>query len=109
MRLQGLKLDELQAVQAEDHYIKIYSTRGTELVYYRFLDALQDLEGCDGLKLSRSFWVSRTAIRTVHFNARQGRVTLVNGLEVRVSHAHLGLLRQAQSSLPSGNGPPAAR
>ena len=97
IRLRGLDEAGVLAVEAEDHYIKVHSADGTELIYYRFSDALADLAGCEGLKVNRSFWVRRSAICDVRTKGRQSRVVLTNGLEIPVSYSNLGLLRQATS------------
>lgn len=94
-RLAGATLDELLAVEAEDHYIKVHTSRGSELVYYRFADALDDLRGHDGLQVHRSFWVRRGAIQQVDTSGRHWMLVLVNGLCVPVSRANQGAIRLA--------------
>ncbi len=82
------------AVEAEDHYVKVHTLGGSELIYYRFADAIADLAGCDGLQVHRSFWVRRSAISELQTRGRQGRLVLTNGLQIPVSQSNLGLLRQ---------------
>jgi hypothetical protein len=82
------------AVEAEDHYVKVHTLRGSELIYYRFADAIEDLAGCDGLQVHRSFWVRRSAISELQTHGRQGRLVLTNGLKIPVSQSNLGLLRR---------------
>jgi hypothetical protein len=94
-RLQGLRTDELVAVEAEDHYIQVHSLRGKELVYYRFRDALTDLATLDGLQIHRSAWVSRRGIQSVQEQGRVLGVLLVTGETLRASQSYKGALAQS--------------
>jgi hypothetical protein len=94
-RYPGTRLDDVLAVEAEDHYVKVHTTRGAELVYYRFADALDDLRGHDGLQVHRSFWVRRGAIEHVETAGRQWELRLTGGLRVPVSRSNQGAVRLA--------------
>ncbi len=85
----------LLALEMEDHYLRIHTPLGSDLVLCRLGDALAELEGCDGLQVHRSFWVARAAI--AGHERRNGRVmlTLTNGLEVPVSRTYLPAVREA--------------
>jgi hypothetical protein len=95
-RFPGTTLEQLLAVEAEDHYVKVHTTAGSELVYYRFADALEDLRAHDGLQVHRSFWVRRAAVERVDTHGRQWEVVLPRGLRVPVSRANQGALRLAR-------------
>lgn len=95
-RFPGTTLEQLLAVEAEDHYVKVHTTAGSELVYYRFADALEDLRTHDGLQVHRSFWVRRAAVERVDTHGRQWEVVLPRGLRVPVSRANQGALRLAR-------------
>lgn len=93
-RLAGLHVDELVAVEAEDHYVRVHSTRGKELVYYRFRDALEELDGVPGLQIHRSAWVGRRHIRALDGRGRKLEVVLVTGDRFNVSlSSHRALLQ----------------
>lgn len=94
-RLAGLDVDELVAVEAEDHYIQVHSIRGKELVYYRFRDALQELESVPGLQIHRSAWVSRRHVTALDGRGRKLEVVLVTGDRLPVSLSNRGALLQA--------------
>lgn len=89
-RLGGLTVDELVALEAEDHYVMIHSTRGKELLYYRFGDALAEVAALDGLQIHRSAWVRRTAIAKTEEVSRTLYVELVTGHRLRVSQSNRG-------------------
>jgi hypothetical protein len=93
-KLSGLSVDELVAVEAEDHYVQVHSTRGKELVYYRFRDALEELDGVPGLQIHRSAWVSRRHIQGLDGRGRKLEVVLVTGDRFNVSlSSHRALLQ----------------
>ena len=57
-----LRMARLYAVQAEDHYIRIYTSAGSDLILLRFSDALGELRGIEGAQVHRSWWVARDAV-----------------------------------------------
>lgn len=99
-RLVGLGIDDILAVEAEDHYIHVHTTRGKELVYYRFGDALEELAALDGLRIHRSAWVSRKAIERVEGDGRNLHVLLGNGERFRVSQSNRGAVLNARLGKP---------
>lgn len=98
-RFPGIDLSELLAVEAEDHYIQVHTTRGTELVYYRFGDALEELAALDGLRIHRSAWVSRKAVARVESEGRNMHVVVSSGARFKVSLSNRGAVL---SALPTG-------
>jgi DNA-binding LytR/AlgR family response regulator len=95
VRLRGLSPEQLVAVEAEDHYIQVHSTRGKELIYYCFGDALGDLHALQGVQIHRSVSVSRAGIARLEGSGRNLQVVLVTGDTLRVSHSNRGVLRNA--------------
>ncbi len=94
-RLKGLRAADLQALEAEDHYVKVHAAVGSELVYYRFSDALRDVQELDGVRVHRSFWVSRAAVERVEKNGRHTELLLRGGLRVTVSEGFREIVRAA--------------
>ena len=50
------------ALQGEDHYVRIHTALGSELVLMRLGDAIQELDGLEGERVHRSWWVARRAV-----------------------------------------------
>jgi hypothetical protein len=94
-KLRGLAPQDLLAVEAEDHYIRVHSLRGKELIYYRFRDALEELRQLDGLHVHRSVWVQRSRITRVEESGRSTWVVLESGDRLPVSFANRALVRAA--------------
>src|SRR4051794_29307167 len=60
-RLRGARL---LAVEAEDHYLRFHTDRGSDLLLMRLADAIAELEGL-GTQTHRSWWVARDAVVAV--------------------------------------------
>jgi hypothetical protein len=76
------------AIKAEQHYIRIYTQEGDEMVLYRFSDAIKSLEGHDGLQVHRSYWVAAEAIEKIEPSGKSYEITLKNGIKVPVSRSN---------------------
>ncbi|WP_420142677.1 LytTR family DNA-binding domain-containing protein [Sphingomonas sp.] len=76
-------------LQMQDHYVRIYTDRGSHLVLMRLKDAIAELNGTDGLQVHRSWWAARAAIRSVSRTGRTTILTLSNGLTVPVSQPYI--------------------
>lgn len=83
------------AVEAEDHYLRVHTDRGSDLILLRLSDALNELALLDGAQTHRSWWVARGAVRDVSRGDGRAVLTLEGGLEVPVSRAHAPALRAA--------------
>jgi DNA-binding LytR/AlgR family response regulator len=90
MKLKGA---ELYAVEAEDHYLRIHTDRGSDLILMRLSDAVSELEGIEGAQTHRSWWVAKDAVMEV--SRGDGRATLVlrNGARAPVSRSFARTLR----------------
>ena len=91
-RLRGATL---YAVEAEDHYLRVHTAKGSDLILFRFSDALGELAGLDGAQTHRSWWVARDAVRAVARGDGRATLTLDGGLKAPVSRAHAPALRAA--------------
>lgn len=93
-RLSGkLRGAVIYAVQAEDHYLRLHTEQGSDLILMRFSQALKELDGLEGAQTHRSWWVSRQAVRSVERGNGRASLTLVNGLKAPVSRRYARALR----------------
>jgi uncharacterized membrane protein SpoIIM required for sporulation len=86
--IEGTKLPAdaiLLAVRAEQHYIRIWSDRGTDMVRYRFRDLMGQLGNCPGGQVHRSWWVNFDAVQSVNNEGRKLELTISPDLIVPVS------------------------
>jgi hypothetical protein len=85
----------LIAVQAEDHYLRVHTDLGSELVAARFSDALAELAGVAGFQVHRSWWAAADAIEAVRWRRGRGELKLAGGLTAPVSRTHAAGLKAA--------------
>jgi LytTr DNA-binding domain len=83
---------DLLAIAAEQHYVRVFTKLGSDLILYRFSDAVVELAGWPGIRIHRSYWVMRTAIDQVQPRGKSYSVTLTNGQVVPVSVSHRALV-----------------
>lgn len=92
-KLRGARL---LAVQAEDHYLRLHTDRGSDLILMRLSDALNELEGLEGARTHRSWWVARDAVASVARGDGRAALTLDGGaLIAPVSRRYAKALREA--------------
>lgn len=84
---------QLIAVEAEDHYVRVHTDAGSELVTMRFSDALAELERAHGYQVHRSWWVLADAIEGVRWTRGGGEVRLAGGLTAPVSRSYASALK----------------
>ena len=85
----------IRAVQAEDHYLRIHTDRGSDLILMRLSDALDELEGLEGAQTHRSWWVAKDAVRDVARGDGRATLTLDGGITAPVSRRYARALRDA--------------
>lgn len=85
---------EVWAVQAEDHYLRLHTSKGQDLILLRLADAVDELQGIEGARVHRSWWVAREAITDAKRGDGRAILTLKDGAEVPVSRTYAGLLRE---------------
>ncbi len=90
-----LKGAVIRAVQSEDHYLRVHTDRGSDLILMRLSDALTELEGLEGAQTHRSWWVARDAVRDVSRGDGRATLTLEGGIEAPVSRRYAKALRDA--------------
>lgn len=83
------------ALEMEDHYVRVHTALGSELVLMRLRDALTHVSGIDGRQVHRSWWVARGAVEDVERDGRNVRLKLTREIEAPVSRAQVSELREA--------------
>jgi DNA-binding LytR/AlgR family response regulator len=83
------------AVSAEDHYLRLYTSRGSDMILLRLSDAIAELDGIEGSQVHRSWWVARDAVESVVRGEGKAVFTLKGGTQVPVSRTFAKALREA--------------
>lgn len=95
-RLPGkLKGAVIYAVSSEDHYLRLHTSKGADLILMRLSDAMTELEGLEGAQTHRSWWVARDAVESVKRDGEKITLMLKGGAEAPVSRANVKTLREA--------------
>ena len=85
---------DLVCLEMEDHYVRVHTLIGNDLILMRLRDAVDELEGYDGEQVHRSYWIAKNAIVSDKRTGERALVTLKNGMEVPVSRTRLRDLRK---------------
>lgn len=83
------------ALQMEDHYVRVHTALGSEMVLMRLRDAISHVADIEGRQVHRSWWVARLAIEDVRREGRNIRLVLPGGLEAPVARAQVAELKDA--------------
>ena len=90
-----LKGAAIYAVSAEDHYLRLHTSKGSDLILMRLADAISELEGLEGAQTHRSWWVAKDAVETTRREGDRMVLTLKGGAEAPVSRPNVRPLREA--------------
>jgi len=86
---------DIWAVEAQDHYLRLHTSRGRDLILMRLSDAIAELEGIEGARTHRSWWVARSAVAETTRAEGRATLTLVDGSEAPVSRGYVKTLKEA--------------
>lgn len=84
----------LYAVSSEDHYLRVHTDLGEELILMRLSDAIAMLQNLDGMQVHRSWWVARDAVIDVRRENDKPLLVLKSGVEAPVSRTFLKAVRE---------------
>jgi DNA-binding LytR/AlgR family response regulator len=82
------------AVEAQDHYLKVHTSRGADMILMRLSDALGELDGIEGAQVHRSWWVARNSLLGAQRGNGKATLTLTGDLKVPVSRSYARALRE---------------
>lgn len=96
--LARLPLDKrgaLVALSSEDHYVRVQTTQGEELVLLRLSDAIREAAPTAGLHVHRSHWVAVNAVQSARRDGDRAVLSMTHGPDIPVSRANLALIKDA--------------
>ncbi|AQR74956.1 LytTR family DNA-binding domain-containing protein [Sphingomonas sp. LM7] len=85
----------IHAIEAEDHYLRVHTDLGSDLILMRMSDAIPELVPLEGARTHRSWWVARAAIQSIDRKDGRAELTLPRGVIAPVSRSALPDLRDA--------------
>jgi hypothetical protein len=84
---------QIVALEAEDHYLRVHTSRGSDLVLMRLSDAVAAIAPELGFQVHRSWWVADDAICEIIRSEQRTLLKLSNGLTVPVGRTFSAALR----------------
>jgi hypothetical protein len=92
-------IDQVTAIKAEEHYVRVFGDGVEEMILYRFGRVLVDLEKEDGFRVHRSHWVRRGAIAEKRTDGSRVTLILKDGAAIPVSRRYHELVEQVMKTL----------
>jgi hypothetical protein len=93
---------EVVALEAEDHYLRVHTSLGSDLILMRLSDAIAAIGPDLGLQVHRSWWVAHDAISEFVRSGQRTYLKLTNGLLVPVGRTYSGAVRSRIAHLAVG-------
>ena len=83
----------LRYLKAEDHYVRVVTSNGEDMLRMRFRDAIARAGEMAGVRVHRSYWVADEALGSVRQDGKRFLMQLRDGTELPVSKSGLKALR----------------
>lgn len=96
--LDRLPLDKrgpLVALSVEDHYVRVQTTRGEELILLRLSDAIAEVGDTKGAQVHRSHWVAFDYVTAARRDKDRAILTMSTGTDIPVSRANVAKIKEA--------------
>jgi hypothetical protein len=94
-RLPGRLGTEILCLQMEDHYVRVHTALGQEMILMRMRDAIAELDGLEGLQVHRSWWVARAAVQSWTRDGKTLTLVLRSGQEAPVARDRMADIKAA--------------
>jgi len=94
----------LVAMSVEDHYVRVYTTKGDEMILMRLSDAIREVGDTAGLQVHRSHWAAFAHIAAVNRNGNGAVLTMTSGLDIPVSRSNMPAIQDAGLLPKAANG-----
>lgn len=94
-RLKPENRGRLLHISVEDHYSRVTTSRGRELLLMRFSDAMREAGQVEGMQVHRSHWVARSFVRGLRREAGKLILQLEDDSLIPVSRTYAAAVRDA--------------
>ena len=84
---------DIIALEAEDHYVRVHTLHGSALVLMRLADAAALIDPRLGLRVHRSWWVAKDGVRALESTSGRAIARLVDDTAVPISRTYLPAAR----------------
>ncbi len=86
---------DIVSLQAQDHYLKVTTSAGSDMILMRLTDAEKELSDCDGMRVHRSWWVAEQHIAELKRDGERLFLKMSNGDEIPVSRSYAKQVRES--------------
>lgn len=93
--------EDVIAIKAEQHYVRIYTRAGEDLVHERFRSVVSEFEYFGGQQVHRSYAVNPEFVQEVTSETGHLEVVLVSGLRVPVSRSYAAIAKRMLNAVNS--------
>ncbi len=90
-----LRNADIYALTAEDHYVRVITSKGEDLILMRLSDAIKELGDIKGLPVHRSWWVAESGIKSARKIDGKISLQLHSGQVAPVSRSNSKTVKQA--------------
>ncbi len=94
-RLPLEKRGALVALSVEDHYVRVRTTKGEDVLLMRLSDAIRETGDLRGLQVHRSHWVALNHVTAARRKGDGAVLTMRIGPDIPVSRANVPAIREA--------------
>ena len=91
----ALRKAKIYALSAEDHYVRVHTSKGDDLILMRLTDAIDEVVPISGLSPHRSWWVAEDAVNDIIRADGKHKISLKNDLMAPVSRGRVKILHEA--------------
>ncbi len=93
LRLPSSLGQDVIALSAEDHYVRVYTKLGNDLILYRFSDAVREMPKELGMQVHRSHWVNLGAVTKFEESGRTHTLTVGESVTIPVSQRYIEVIK----------------
>lgn len=94
-RLPFDKRAALVSLSVEDHYVRIRTTKGEEMLLMRLADAIREVGTTRGLQVHRSHWIALDQVTAATRKGDGAVLSLAHGPDIPVSRANVTKIKEA--------------
>ena len=94
-RLPFDKRGPLVAISVEDHYVRVRTTKGEEMILLRLADAIREVGPTPGAQVHRSHWAAFDQVTSATRDGDRAVLQMTSGGDIPVSRRHIPTLKEA--------------
>ncbi len=94
-RLPFDKRGPLVAISVEDHYVRVRTTKGEEMILLRLADAIREVGATPGAQVHRSHWAAFDQVTSATRDGDRAVLQMTKGGDIPVSRRHIPTIKEA--------------